>query len=99
MKVKIPFLAHFKEPMLNGRKTWTSRSKRYGKVEDEFDAFGKTFVIEGQFKAGLRYIAEHWDKEGCNNKEEFLALFQKIHPRKPIKPDDKYWIHIFRMKR
>lgn len=33
MKVSIPFWEMFKEPMLNGQKVMTSRTKKYGNME------------------------------------------------------------------
>ena len=41
----IPFLEYWKEKMLNGKKTCTSRVRKYGNVGSTFKEFGATFEI------------------------------------------------------
>ena len=96
MKVKIPFYARFKEPLLNGTKTWTSRTKRYGKIGDTFDAFGATFAITDIKHWHLSFVTNHWKEEGCESREDFIQLWQKIHPRKGYDPYQQVYVHIFR---
>ena len=45
MNVIIPFRPEFKDKMLKGLKTATSRTKKYGNAGDTFNAFGATFRI------------------------------------------------------
>lgn len=93
--IQIPFLPRFREPMLNGQKTWTSRTKKYGKVGDTFEAFGATFKIENISQQSLGFVASHWFNEGCQNKEDFIDVWRKIHPRKVMRSETWVWVHIF----
>lgn len=96
MIVKIPFLERFREPMLNGIKTMTSRTKKYGEKGDWFDAFGATFRIDLVEKSLFQTIANiHWKDEGCSSYEDFLAVWKQIHPRREIKDCDEFWVHSF----
>ena len=97
MKVKIPFKPRFKEPMLDGTKTWTSRTRRYGHKGDTFDAFGATFeIVEEPEKCTLRDIMyNHWKEEGCKSTTDFFEVWEEIHPRKGFVPSQLVWAHIF----
>ena len=94
-KVKIPFLERFREPMLNGTKTMTSRTKIYGGKGDVFEAFGQTFAIESVDLQPFVVIATQWKVEGCDSKEDFLAVWKQIHPRKALNPLDIFFVHRF----
>ena len=95
MKVKIPFLPRFKEPMLSGQKTMTSRTKIYGGKGDTFDAFGATFELESVYAQPFIVIREQWKAEGCNSKKDFLATWRKIHPRKTFTLHELLFVHRF----
>ena len=79
-KVSIPFLPRFKESMLNGTKTMTSRRKRYGNVGDTFDAFGASFQIVEVGRLTLGDIASFWKEEGMESLEDFTRTWTQIHP-------------------
>jgi len=96
MKVKIPFKERFREPMLNGQKTMTSRTKRYGQLGDTFDAFGTTFTIQGVFPTTLGNVAINlFKQEGCRSTEDFVEVWKKIHPRKGFVADQTVQVHVF----
>jgi hypothetical protein len=80
MEVKIPFLSMFKEPMISGVKTWTSRTRAFGKPGDTFKSFGRTFVIKKVSKKTLREVAEHFREEGLSSEEELVSVWREIHP-------------------
>jgi len=97
MRVKIPFLPRFEGVMLSGMKTCTSRTKKYGKLGDTFEAFDATFVIERVFKEELSNIA--WfrcDEEGFQTPTDFIKCWEKIHYRKGYDPSQEVWVHQFR---
>ena len=96
MKVKMPFKKRFKEPMLNGTKTFTSRTKRMGKIGDTFEAFGRTFIIKDIWVATLRGVSAFWEEEGCESKEDFMEIWKQIHPRKGWQPEQEVYVHIFK---
>jgi hypothetical protein len=98
MKVKMPFLQRFKEPLLNGTKIWTSRSKIMGKPGDTFDAFGAEFLITSVSTCiPLHEVAEHWIEEGCSSFDDFVRVWEQIHPRKGFDPDTEVVTHTFRL--
>jgi hypothetical protein len=95
-EVKIPFLERFREPMLNGAKYMTTRTKKYGDVGDTFEAFGAVFVIEGLDKLPLAWIVDAWKAEGCQSKDDFLNVWRQIHPNRTVDLKEKFWVHYFR---
>lgn len=96
MKVKIPFLDRFKEPMLSGAKTCTSRTKKKGEPGDTFDAFGATFLINYVDRVRLDYVARLcWKQEGATSMENFVEIWKHIHPRKGYDPDQWVYLHGF----
>lgn len=100
MNVTIPFQEDFKDPMLEGRKNYTSRTKKYGKPGDTFTCFGTTFTIEGVVKAPLWYVAQYlYQGEGFATREDFIKCWERLHPRKGYVPDQQVWVHFFLKKR
>jgi len=79
--VKIPFKPYFKEPMLSGVKTYTSRTKRMGSPGDTFEAFGAQFEILSVEEVRLYEVASLWKEEGCASEEHFKEIWREIHPR------------------
>lgn len=94
-KVTIPFLERFKEPMLNGTKTMTSRSKKYGNVGDTFDAFEATFEITEVGRLKLGDIASFWKEEGMGSIDDFWKTWAQIHPLKNSM-EDIFYFHKFK---
>jgi len=83
--------------LLSGRKTWTSRTRRYGQEGDTFEAFGCMFIIEKIETKMLLEVARHWLEEGCKSKLDFIKLWAKIHPRKGY--DAYQWVHVHIFRR
>lgn len=85
--IKIPFNADFERLILEGKKTATSRTKRYGEVGDCFEAFGKEFFITDIQKLCLGIIATfHYEEEGFETPKEFAKCWAELHPRKGFDP-------------
>jgi hypothetical protein len=95
MQISIPFKERFREPMLSGVKTMTSRTKSYGQVGDWFNVFEQTFVLTSVVARPFSFIVDHWKEEGCFSREDFLTLFRQIHPRREIAMDTMFWTHTF----
>jgi len=96
VKVKISFLERFKEPLLNGTKTMTTRSKRCGWKGDTFKAFGTTFQIEEVYIAALSWITKYrWKEEGCTSEEDFMNVWKSIH-KKLNDPRSQWHVHKFK---
>ena len=96
-RIKIPFLKEFRESMLSGKKTKTSRTKRYGKPGDTFEAFEAVFELTDVQKKALVTVAHlYYKEEGFENKEDFIACWEKLHPKKGYVPNLLVWLHSFR---
>ena len=97
MKVKIPFKEDFKELLLKGGKTATSRTKQYGQQGDTFAAFGAEFEITAVERHPLRVVKWHFYKqEGFYSPEGFGKVWDLIHPRRGYAPDLLVWVHFFK---
>jgi len=97
VEVKIPFKARFREVLLDGTKTWTSRTRRMGNPGDTFPAFGATFEIEHVERRTLGNIRyHHWKEEGCNSPYDFFEVWEQIHRRKGFVASQRVWVHIFK---
>lgn len=98
VEVKIPFRQEFRDVMLSGEKTMTSRTKRYGNMGDTFKIFGVTFQLTKQpWKMYLGVVAYlFYTKEGLDSEDEFIAVWNEIHPRKGFDPEQQVWAHTFK---
>lgn len=97
MRIEIPFQQGFREVMLNGEKTWTSRTKRYGDIGDVFEVFEQKFEIVGILKLPLSEVVDlHYEEEGFPNKIGLILLWVRLHPRKGYVPSQKVWVHVFK---
>lgn len=95
VQIFIPFKERFREPMLKGVKTMTSRTKCYGRIGDWFNVFGQTFVLTSVVQRHFDFIADHWVQEGCASYQDFIDLWRDIHPRRPLDMTAKFWTHTF----
>jgi len=83
--------------MLNGQKTMTSRTKRYGNVGDTFDVFGATFELTDVSKMTLQFVAYgYYQEEGCQFPTDFIDIWERIHPRKGYVPNQVVHTHFFK---
>lgn len=99
MRIQIPFRPHFKQTIIQGHKIATSRTKKYGKPGDEFEAFGYVFVIERQEYISLGVVANrHYEAEGFETPEQFKDEWMQIHPRRGYDSEQKVWVHWFHRK-
>jgi len=97
MIVNIPFCEDFRLAMLTGRKTATSRTKRYGAGGDRFRAFGAWFTILDVQTLRLETIAcEHYAAEGFDSPEAFRSVWIALHPRRGWQAEQAVWFHEFK---
>jgi len=99
MRIQFPFRPHFKNAIITGRKHATSRTKKYGNIGDEFEAFGFVFVIQRQERLRLAVVAQaHFMAEGFEHPDEFKIEWALNHPGKGYRSDQRVWIHWFNRK-
>ncbi len=93
----IPFLAQFRNAVLNGDKTMTARTKKYGNPGDMFTAFGAMFKLISVTEVCLSFVAHVCAKfEGLGSAEEFINVWKEIHPKKGYDPDQLVYLHEFK---
>ena len=79
MKVDIPFLPEWEGRMLTGKKSATSRTKRYGCEGDYFEAFGRQFILTYVCRIPLCRVANHnYLEEGCNSGFAFRKVWDQM---------------------
>lgn len=97
-KKNIPFQPEVKEVMLSGKKTATSRTKRYGYPGDWFPAFGKTFILTEVQRTYLDVVVRyHYSAEGFDSSHAFVQYWNRLHPRVPYvqNPGRVVFLHRF----
>lgn len=96
--VTIPFKDRFAQPLLSGKKTMTTRTRKMGEVGDIFHAFGGEFKIDAVKQTLLGYVAMvYWQQEGMESVEDFEKIWAEIHPRRGYVTGDKVWVHSFHL--
>ena len=97
-KIRIPFRLSFAHALFGGVKTATSRTKRYGIPGDTFIVSGRTFRLLRVKAEKLSIIPrEYWREEGCSSPDEFISIWQGIHPRKGWDPEQFVFLHEFEL--
>lgn len=96
MRVRIPFLRLFEEPLSSGVKTTTARVKAMGEVGDHFSAFGMTFVITGTVKITEQMLRDSfWEQEGFSSQNQLVETWEELHPIAGFIPDKIVVLHQF----
>jgi hypothetical protein len=96
-KIFIPFLPEMQAAILAGKKTCTSRTKRYGEIGDYFFIGTKKFALTSIDGNYLQFIRDYYYmNEGFNAPEEFESIWKKLHPRKGFCPDQSVLTHWFK---
>ena len=96
-EIQLPFLEKFHPKILNGTKTATSRTKRYGKEGDYFVLGNTKFEIIKVRKMLLCEVFNNLLKEeGVEDEFEFINTWKKLHPRKGYEPFQEVFVHFFR---
>ena len=97
-RVNIPFRVDIIRALFEGRKTATSRTKRFGIPGDTFSVSGQLFRILKVRTEKLSIVArKYWAKEGFGSPQEFIATWERIHPRKGWDPEQVVFLHEFEM--
>lgn len=95
-RIEIPFREEFREAMLSDRKLLTSRNKKYGDAGDRFSIFGAEFELVWVRRLPLGTVADRmWTGEGVSSAQEFIEIWNELHPRKGFDPSQRVWVHHF----
>lgn len=92
----MPFLAAFREQLLSGAKTVTTRTRAYGKAGDYFIAFGSVFRLYLVEKSSIYAVANTlYYVEGFDSPKAFRECWKRIHPETGYRPTLRVWVHYF----
>lgn len=93
----IPFNDWSDERLCAGEKTATTRTKRYGDPGDRFEAAGSVYELTHVVRVPLAVVAGHfYEEEGCEDRDEFVDMWEEIHYRRGYEPDWVVNLHLFR---
>ena len=96
MEVQIPFNTWSKKRLYSGVKFGTSRNKKYGDKGDTFKAINRTYEILYVKRMSLEHVAYiQYKAEGCVSPEEFIEVWEDIHPEVGFVPKQMVWYHAF----
>jgi hypothetical protein len=95
-QVEIPFKWWFRQDMLYGNKTCTSRTSKMADEGDIFVAFGERFTISKVWRTSLGIVMNGlWKEEGTQSPAGFKEVWMKIHPKKRFDEATLVWVHSF----
>lgn len=95
-KITIPFRDDMKDLIIGGVKTCTTRNKRYGCIGDTFEIDKRVFVLTWVSHIYLKQVADtKYKEEGFDSPDEFIKIWEAIHPRKGYDRTQAVWLHEF----
>lgn len=97
--VNVPFRKNFYVRLcVDQTKTATTRTKKYGEKGEYFKAFKHLFRFTDVRRVTLGYVATlYYKEEGFSCLEEFICIWNIIHPRKKFDAKQKVWLHLFKL--
>jgi len=100
MNVIIPFSQDMAQQTLAGRKTCTSRTKRYGKPGDTFTLIEagrqSEYMLWDIRRYHLQIVAERlYRREGFDTSDAFIAKWKTLHPAAGYQPDQVVYVHYY----
>lgn len=94
----LPFTAEMQRAITEGRKTATSRPRKYGEKGDVVDSPVGPLRLTSVTKMSLWEVAhDHWREEGAESPEDFKRIWCGIHREAGWR--DTWSIHFHRFER
>lgn len=96
LRITLPFQPRWRSAVVDGSKTTTCRTKRYGAAGDEFEVDGVAFrLVSVETMPLAQACARHWRDEGMASAAEFEATWRENHPTRGYRAEDTVWVHRF----
>lgn len=96
-EVDIPFNEWSTNRHIDGVKTATTRTSRYGRPGDTFTDAGRTYRLTHVVEVPLKVVAKHfYDVEGARSPGEFVEVWEDIHYGRGYIPKWDVWLHLYR---
>jgi len=95
---RIPFRADMLQLVKTGRKTATTRTRRYGEVGDVLECKdGLQIQLTAVQPMPLGSVATHcYLAEGFESPEAFIAAWKDIYPKRGFRAGDIIYYHVFK---
>ena len=98
--IEIPFQPSMKKEILIGKKKCTSRNKKYGNPTDYFIIENNVYQLTLVLQCTLEEVAnEYYKEEGFESPENFIIMWNKLHPILGYVPTKKVYTHWFELKK
>lgn len=95
-EINIPYNTWSKNKIYQNIKTATTRTKKYGKKGDVFIVDSVKYIITDYLKTKLEIVSsDFFREEGAGSPEEFIEVWNSMHPVKKFDPQQTVWIHFF----
>jgi hypothetical protein len=92
----LPFRSFFVYKIIEGKKTCTARTRRYGAVGDVLDTVGGPIQLTEVVRKPLATVRDdYWRQEGLASPEDFERTWAALHPRRGFDPEQLVWLHRF----
>lgn len=92
----VPFKSGYAALIEQGRKTATTRTRRYGIPGQAVTSTAGDLLLVAVVKMPLRLVRDYWyEAEGFETPSEFVAAWKSVHPRKQFDPKQLVWLHVF----
>jgi len=100
MKVTLPFTDDMAQATIEGRKTCTTRPKRYGSIGDVFRVENgfrfETLIFNDMKHITLQQVAaDYYREEGFDSPQGFIDKWCQLHPRSKWVPNQLVWTHFY----
>lgn len=96
----LPFKPIFSGLILDGVKTKTARTKKYGEPGDLLNTGFCRVRLVAVDRVRVGDVADHhWRAEGVTSPDDFRRIWESIHPGRGFRPDDLVWLHTFEVVR
>ena len=97
-ELRIPFKERFLEPMEQGIKVRTWRTRKYGIVNDTFPNGKSQYRLTRVERACMGSVPEYFREEGFRDREDAVQTLKEIFPANGYQPDRMGWAHWFEKK-
>lgn len=92
----LPFMIRFHAAIREGTKTHTFRPRRYGQPGDRLKTPCGVIKLIAVTRTTAAFVRDnHWADEGVDSPEEFVHVWNILHPRKGFDPATKGYLHHF----
>ena len=96
-QIIIPFHDSMKNAIIEGKKICTNRNKKYGNTGDYFILNGNMYRLTLVLRGTLEEVASNYYKdEGFLSREDFVSMWNTLHPILGYVPTKKVYTHWFR---